>query len=80
MFYLGGRRLRASSFDEVSDLNPAMGIENGGQPFLLLVLFPCYTGGGKNASDLGKDANGVDGIDIRDDVRVCLFVFQEERA
>ena len=80
MFYLGGGRLRASSFDQVSDLNPAMGIEYSSQPFLLLIIFPWYTGGGKNTSNLGKYADGVNRIDIRDDVRVCLFVFEEERA
>ena len=57
-----------------------MGIENSSQPFLLLVPSPCYTGGGKNTSDLSKNTDGVNRIDIRDDVRVCLFVFEEERA
>lgn len=57
-----------------------MRIENGGQPFLLVILFPCYAGSSKDASDLGKYANWVNRIYIRDDIRVCLFVFEEERA
>ncbi len=80
VFWLNRGQLKATGLDKVSDLYPAVGVKNSCQPFLFLVLFPRTTGGGKHTSNLGKDTDGMNGVDVSDDVRVCLFVFQEEGA
>jgi hypothetical protein len=80
MLWLNGGRLRATSLDQVSNLNPAVRIKNRCQPFFLLVLIPRHIGRGKHAGDLRKYTNLVNGVDIGDDVRVGLFVFEEKRA
>ena len=55
-------------------------VKNSCQAFLFLILSPRPAGGGEHTSDLGKYTDGVNGANVSDDVRVCLFVFQEEGA
>ena len=80
MLYLNRGRLRGPCFDQISNLDPAVGIKNSRQPFFLFIFFPGPTDCGKNTGDLRKNADWVNGVYIGDDVRVCLFVFEEERA
>ena len=51
-----------------------MGVENGCKPFLLVVVLPAA---GEYTRDLGKDADGVHGIEIGDDVAVGVLLEQE---
>ena len=73
-------RLRASGLDQIGDLNPAVGVQDRRQAFLLLILFPGPADRSKHTGDLRKYTDGMNRINVRDDVRVCLFVFEEERA
>ena len=73
-------QLRASGFDQIGGLNPAVGVLGGRQAFLLLTLLPGPAGRRKHNGKLRKYTDGVNQINVRDDVRVCLFVFEEERA
>jgi hypothetical protein len=57
-----------------------VGVKNSCQAFFFLILFPGPAGGGKHTSNLGKYTNGMNGVDVSDDVRVSLFVFQEKGA
>jgi hypothetical protein len=51
--------LRASGPEQIGDLNPAVGIKDSCEAFLLLILFPGPIGRSKHASDLRKYADGV---------------------
>ena len=70
----------ATSFDEIGNLYPAVGVKNSCQTFLFLILFPRPAGGGKHTSNLGKYTDWMNGVNVSDDIRVCLFVFKEKSA
>jgi hypothetical protein len=80
LFNLNLGRLRASDLDQIGDLNPAVRVQNRRQAFLLLVFSSRYASRSKHTGNLRKYTDGVNRINVRDDVRVCLFVFEEECA
>jgi len=55
-------RLRASGLDQIGDLNPAVGVKDGRQAFLLHPL------SGARNGNLRKYTDGVNRTNVRDDV------------
>lgn len=75
-FYLGS----ATSFDEISYLDPPMRIQDSSQPFLLILSVFATTCCRKYARYLGKDTNRVDRFDVCNDIAIDIFVLQEKSA
>ena len=60
--------LRAAGLDQIGDVNPAVWVQDGHQPFFLLTLFRGPAGHSKHTGHLRKYTDGVNRIDVRDEV------------
>jgi len=63
-----------TSLDEFCNLYSTMGIQNGGQAFLFIILPSSHSG--KDAGNLSKDADFMNRVDIGDNVAIRVFVFE----
>jgi len=68
----------ATSFDQISNPDPPVRIQDSRQPFFLVLSIFSTTGRSKNTCDLSKDANRVDRLDVSDDIAVNMLILQQK--